>query len=323
MVSAVVMAGYSQKEIEDYQRQLKQGYNEEFIKCYKPVAQIGGKPIILFTLDKLAISDYIDDVVIVGEKHLLEEHIGSWVSAQKKEFKIVDQEDELGDKLIGEFCLNPSLVPHDSLCGNAVKAYAQTKAYQKRGYALFIASDSPLTSKEVIEFVLDESKKHTPESSIIYPFTSMEEKPLWRKAFHRKYAFLINDTDYKYKDRFRTLVSNREGFRASSFMFADPSRIDLNVINMMYSMRKVLSCEVRERIKHFLELYNLDHLIRRYFRGHLKISDCEKAMSKMLCKDGSRFTMMPIPDVGSTYDFDGTAGDIDSLKMIMETKDGK
>jgi len=217
MVSAVVMAGYRKEEVEDYKHQLELGYKEEeFVEGYKPLKLLLGKPLIKYTLEKLENIASVDDIVIVGEKDLLEREIGEWLQRNPKPFKIVDQNDEIDDELVDALNIDRNNMPNNSFCGNAVKAYAVTDAYERRDPALFMVSDSPLTKEEGIEYFIENAQKQNPKSSLVYPIASMVELPFWRKAFHRKYFFLINDTKYKYRGSFKTWFTKREGFRISA-----------------------------------------------------------------------------------------------------------
>jgi len=181
-----------------------------------------------------------------------------------------------------------------------------------------MVSDSPMTKKEGIAYFIENAQKHMPESSLVYPIASMRELPAWRKTFHRKYCFLINDTEYKYRGSFKTWLTRREGFRISAMSYADPFNLDVNMINDMYSMRKALSKEVRERMSDFLNGFNIGFLLERYFVAKdLRISDIEKAVSDNLCTNDTRCTIMPITDVGSSYDYDGTKNELKALRKMM------
>jgi hypothetical protein len=49
------------------------------------------------------------------------------------------------------------------------------------------------------------------------------------------------------------------------------------------------------------------------------VSDCESAISKILCRESHKIKVVPIEDIASTFDFDGTVEDEKLIeKAIMK-----
>lgn len=324
MVSVVVMAGYKPSEIEDYKRQLKYYHEKYTEKGYKALKEFkvreGGhvvrRPLIEFILRKLDDIYDVKDVVIVGDKERLEAKLADKLASCKKKYTIVDQNEPLSPRLIEEFKLNPVQVPHNSLAGNGIKAYAATEAFSNKAHALFVAADSPKTHKRTIEDFITASAPLSREAAVVYPLVSMEELPRWRKCFHRKYLFLINDTPYKFNNTFTTWFTKREGFRPSSMLFANPYRLNVNMVNTFYGLRKMVSNEVRIRVKQILKDYGHDDFRKKYLvTKDCTITDGERVVSSLM---GGKLTVLPIRDVDSTYDYDGTQTEEDAITRILQ-----
>ena len=195
MVSVVVMAGYQSSEIEDYKRQLKYYHEKYTEKGYKALKEfkvrengrLVKRPLIEFILRKVDDIFDVRDVVVVGDKARLEEKLGDQLTGSKKKYRLIDQNEPLTEELIQAFRLDPKRVAYNSICGNTIKGYAATEAYERGEHALFLAADSPKTQKNTIdEFITTASDLAVKENAaLIYPLVSMRELPNWRKCFHR------------------------------------------------------------------------------------------------------------------------------------------
>jgi len=331
MVSVVLMAGY--KPVSDeHKKMLADTYNEHFFfDGYKPLKEFRirdssesfvYKPLIQFTMEKLERIDAINDIVIVGDKKKLESKLGDFMDSSRKKYKVVEQDGCIDDKVLDEFGAVRENFDECSLAANGLKAYVNTEAYKRKDYALFVASDSPGTSaKGIFEFI-DLARLYMPECSLIFPLVSMNNIPAWRHAFHRKYLFFVNDSAHQYKDSFKTFLTNRDGFRVSSMLYADPFRVDIDKINLCYSLRKMLSHDVRERIKNVLEKFDINVLWRKYFGSKdLSIRDCEEIGGKIMCKNNSNLAIIPFRDIASSFDFDGTVEDQNMIDELLNGKD--
>jgi hypothetical protein len=340
MVSVILMAGYNHIS-EEHKRIVRDSNGEHFFfDGYKPLKEFRTridsktfvyKPLIQFTMEKLEGVDSVDDIVVVGDKEKLESMLGDFMDRCKKRYVVVEQKGHLSDKVLEEFDADRNNFAEGSIAANGLKAYVFSKSYVDGNYALFMASDSPGTSTKTIDDFLAQAKYYAPDSSVIFPVVSKKNMPFWRHTFHRKYLFLVNDTKYEFGDRFSTFSSmignkllrkpRRDGFRVSSMMYVDPSRANINRINLCYSLRKMLSPEVRDRIRDVLKDNDASDLWRKYSVSRdLSIKDCEDFGSKVLCRGGSKFTIIPIKDFVSSCDFDGTVEDEATINKLVKSK---
>lgn len=323
-VSVVVMAGYRKREIDDYRHQLKY-YHEKYIeRDYKALREfkvttpsgVVTKPLIQFTLLKLEKVADAGDVVIVGAKKRLESRLARLLERWKGPIRIIDQHEPLTEEMVRAFNLRPKAVAHDSICGNALKAYYATRAFKEKKHALFMACDSPRTSREGIEKFIHVARADAGTAAMVFPIVSMIELPRWRKCFHRKYFFLVNDSDHRFSDSFTTWFTRREGFRVSSMLYANPFKVNANMANTAYGARKMLSREVRRRVTAILEPYGHQDVFKRYFISRdLSIRDCEHILSDVF--EGV-VRIFPLRDVGSTYDYDGTQSEARVIGKMLE-----
>ncbi len=323
MVSVVLMAG-QQPITKEYREMIERDYREHYHykhDSYKPLKEFRArvdrktftqKPLIQFTMEKLENADSVDDIVIVGDQEKLEERLDPFIATSRKRYKIINQYEPLEDHVLHEFNVERKNAEQTSICANGLRGYISTEAYKNNDYALFMASDSPGTSTECIDEFIRNAAEYIPGSGIVFPFANMKELPKWRHAFHRKYLFLINDTKHKFKDGFRTIFTKRDGYRISSMLLADPKRLDLNLINTCYSLRKMLSPMVQESTMENLKKYpqfDAPSLLTRYLSGKLSIKEGAGILSKMLCRDNSKLTILPIRHSDSSIDYDGTIED--------------
>ncbi len=307
------MAGYNQREVEKFREALKD-YEEIYIPGYKAVKNFKGKPLIQYTLENIEGVDAITEVVIVGHKNQLEDRLSDFLARTQKKYIIVSQSEDLGD-LVEEFGVDPEIVAKDSLAGNGLKAYAKTEAYRKREYGLFFACDSPLTTSKQIEQSIKIFDKYISKYPLIYPFVSMKEKMWLGKAIHRKYFFLVNDSEFQFDNSFRTWKTNREGFRPSFMICLNPFSFDVNMINVAYGLRKLWSKPIREQLKAELEKHGHGDKWDKYFKTKdLSIRDCERIITDSF---KGELIIIPTRDVKSSYDYDGTEGEEEFINFHL------
>ena len=328
MVSVVLMAGQSPMT-KEYAEMIERDYGEHtYFFGYKPLKTFRGIPLIVYSMESLEHTEPVKDIIICGDKKRLEPRLEDFISKSKKNYRIIDQFGSIEEKVLQEFDADRKYFAECSIAANALKSYIGTEAYKNKEYALFMASDSPKTStKSIIEF-LGKAEGYKPESSIIFPLVNMKENPVVRLIkiltmthwAHRKYLFLVNDTEQKFRNSFRTLFTKRDGFRVSSMLLLDPSRVDINKMNLCYSLRKMYSQKVRDDIKDILKRYDISYLWEKYFFSkNLRIRDCEKGLSKVLCRSG-RVSIIPTRDIASTYDFDCTAEDESMINKMLKCR---
>ena len=323
MTSAIVLAGYSNKrEVKKYSKVVAEHYGEVFVESgYKPLREFAfrqngkdlRKPVIQFTLEELAACDLVDEIVIIGHRMLLEQRLGGLIATLGKPCTIANQNARLPSGAVDQFKIDPKKIKFNSMAGNMIKGYAASTAYQKRDHALFVASDSPLTSLEFIENFIHFTERQPRGTGIICPaiVINAEEDRMGRKPLK-----LLNDSDYPvsgYTDNV-----GRYGFRLSSLLSANLYHFDLHAINTAYSLRKLISPKVQ--LKLFRTTRNLGYksVYSTYFRKkNLSVTEIENIASTFI--DG-RFMLVPMAGEEATYDYDGTDGEYRSITEML--KDG-
>ena len=233
MTSAILMAGYKNKmEVRHYSKIVAEHYGEKFIETgYRPLREFetvtdGQKkkmPIIQFTLEKLYASDVIDDIVIVGHQMLLEQRLGDFIKKFEKPCRLINQNTRLSKDIIDRFKIAKRKVKYNSIAGNLIKGYAVSKACRENKHALFVASDSPLTTREFIEHFVGLAVKYQNEAAIIFPAILIDAQ---KDKMGRHPLRLLNDTEFQLPGL--TDSHNRQGFRLSSLMYANPHLFDMN-----------------------------------------------------------------------------------------------
>ncbi|MBW2327261.1 MAG: hypothetical protein JRF45_12475, partial [Deltaproteobacteria bacterium] len=253
MASAILMAGYNNKrEVKKYSRIVAENYGEKFIESgYKPLREFktfkDGKEerklLIQYTLENLFASDLIDDIIIVGHQMLLEQRLGNLINKFEKPCCIVNQNSKIPPNIIEDFNIKPSKVKQNSIAGNLIKGYAASAAFKDRKHALFVASDSPLTTKKFIEDFLNIIQKYQEPTAIVFPAVCIEAD---RDRLGRHPLKLVNDTEHQLphkKDGY-----GRQGFRLSSLMSANPNFFNINTVNAAYGLRKCLNPNVQLKL---------------------------------------------------------------------------
>jgi hypothetical protein len=309
MVSAILMAGYKNKmEVKRYSKIVAEHYGEKFIEIgYRPLREfrtvINGKvkkkPIIKFTLEKLYESDLIDEIIIVGHQMLLERRLGKFIKKIAKPCRLINQNSPIPPEVVERFSIIKRKVKYNTIAGNLIKGYAASSACKDKKHALFVASDSPLTTNEFIENFLAASQKYQDEAAIILPAILIDAE---KDKLERSPLKLLNDTTFDLpglKDSY-----GRQGFRLSSLMFANPHLFDINTANTAYSLRKAINPNVQLKLFKITRNLGYPNVYSKYFiRKDLSIKEVENITSAFF---HGKLKLIPMAGEESTYDYDGT-----------------
>jgi len=309
MVSAILMAGYNNKrEVKKYSKIVAESYGEKFIETgYKPLREFKtvkdgeevSKPLLQNTLENLFASDLIDEIVIVGHQMLLTQRLGNFINEFEKPCRIVNQNSRISPNVIERFNVIQRKVKHNSLAGNLIKAYAVSAACRDRKQALFVASDSPLTSKEFIKRFLNAVQEYREQAALIFPIVPIDDD---KDNLGRYPLRLLNDTQYQLS--YKKDDYGRQGFRLSSLMFANPHFFNLNTVNTAYSLRKCLNPNVQLRLFRITRGLGYPNVYSKYFlRKDLSIKEVENILSEFV---SGRVKLIPMTGEEATYDYDGT-----------------
>jgi len=324
MVSAIVMAGYSNKrEVKKYSRIVSEHYGKKFIETgYKPLREFqtveGGvevrKPMIQFTLEKLFESDSIEEIVIVGHQMLLEQSLGKFINNFDKPCKLINQNARIPPNAMKRFGIIPKKVKHNSFAGNFVKGYTASAAYDNRKHALCVAADSPLTTRKFIEDFLNAIKDHQQHSAIVVPAVLIHDR---EDKLGRKPLMLRDDTSYQLsgiKDDF-----GRQGYRLSSLLFANPNQFDVNTVNTAYNLRKFLSPKIQLQLFRITRNLGYKNVYSKYFvKKDLSIKECEAITSAFF---KGRLTMIPMIGEEATFDYDGTDEEFQRITEMLNPRE--
>lgn len=309
MFSAILMAGYNNKlAVKRYSRIVAENYGEKFIETgYKPLREFKtvnngkeeSKPLIQYTLEKLFSMDLIDEIVIIGHQMLLEQRLGKFINEFEKPCTFVNQNSRIPPHIIKRFNILKRKVKHNSLSGNLIKGYTKSKAFQDKKHALFVASDSPLTTNEFIERFLNIVQKYQEEAAIIFPAVPINDI---KDKLGRYPLRLLNDTEYQLSHKKDTY--GRQGFRLSSLMFANPLLFDINTANIAYNLRKCLNPNVQLKLFRITRGLGYPNVYSKYFvKKDLSITEVENITSEFF---KGRLKLIPMDGVEATYDYDGT-----------------
>ena len=324
MISAILMAGYNNKQaVKKYSKIVAENYGEKLIETgYKPLREFNSlkdgskisKPVILFTLEKLFDIDLIDEIVIVGHKMLLERRLGKFIKKFDKPCRIENQNSKIPQHAIERLGIIPRKVKHNSLAGNVVKGYAASAAYNNREHALFVASDSPLTTKEFIERFIHIAQDYQQDSAAIFPVVLIDGD---QDKLGRKPLKLLNDTPYQLSEK--KDESGRQGFRLSSLAFVNPHLINVNNINTAYSLRKSLNPKVQMELFKITHKLGYSNVYSKYFiKKNLTLREIENIVSEFF---HGRFTLIPTIGEDATYDYDGTDAEyLEITAMLNNTQ---
>ena len=309
MVSAILMAGYNNKrEVKKYSKIVAEHYGEKFIETgYKPLREFKtikdgkeeSKPLIQYTLETLFACDLIDEIVIVGHQMLLEQRFGNLINEFEKPCYIVNQNSKITPNVIKRFNISQRKVKQSSIAGNSIKAYAASTAFQARKHALFVASDSPLTTREFIERFLNIVQKYQEQAAIIFPAVLIKDN---KDKLGRYPAKLLNDTQYQLSNKKDSY--GRQGFRLSPLVYANPHFFNINTANTAYSLRKCLNPRVQLKLFRIMRGLGYKNVYSKYFlRKDMSIKEVENILSEFF---GGSLKLIPMTGEEATYDYDGT-----------------
>ena len=322
MVSAILMAGYKNKrEVKKYSKIVAEHYGEKFIETgYRPLREfktvIDGKkesnPLIQYTLEKLFASDYIDEVVIVGHRMLLEQRLGNFLKEFQKPCRIINQNSKIPLNIIERFNIINRKVKYNTIAGNLIKGYAASTASKDKKHALFVASDSPLTTIEFIERFLRTVQKYEDQVAIVFPAILVD---IQKDKLERPPLKLLNDTEYQLPGKKDN--NGRQGFRLSSLMFANPHLYDINTTNTAYSLRKALNPNAQLRLFRITRNLGYPNVYSKYFmRKNLSVKEIENITSAFF---NGRLKLIPMTGEESTYDYDGTDFEYRMITKMLDS----
>jgi 2-C-methyl-D-erythritol 4-phosphate cytidylyltransferase len=318
--SAIVMAGYNNKwAVRKYAKIVAEHYGERFIETgYKPLrefetlrdGQLVRKPLIRFTLEELLASDRVAEIVIVGHQMLLERRLRAFLNHHDKPCRIINQNARLPAEVVRQFELNPRKVKYNSIAGNMIKGYAASAACDQRAHALFVASDSPLTSRQYIERFLERAEAFRTSHDIVVPAVVVTGT---MDRLGRYPMRLINDSEFQIEGTPDN--HGRYGFRLSSLLFVNPWACKLNTANTAYSLRKCLNPNMQLKLFRITRSLGYENVYSKYFiRKDLSIREVENITSAYF---GGRLKIIPVRDVESSYDYDGTDEEFRQLSELL------
>jgi len=326
MVSAIVMAGYNNKrEVKRYGRMVAEHYGEKFIESgYKPLREFSTvengrqvrKPLIQYTLERLFDNAFIDDIVIVGHQMLLEQKLGDFIQQFDKPCTLVNQSSKIPDDIVRRFKIVRGKVKHNSIGGNLIKGYAASKACQEKKHALFVASDSPLTTNEFVNRFLEVVPQFKGEAAIIIPAILIAEG---KDMLGRPPLRLINDSSFKLGDQKDGY--GRQGFRLSPLIFANPHMFDINTANTAYNLRKCLNPKVQLKLFKITRGLGYPNVYSKYFlRKDLSIKETANILGSFF---NGRLEITPLTGIRATYDYDGTDQEYRMITRMLKSGDGE
>ena len=324
MVSAILMAGYKNKmEVKHYSKIVAEHYGEKFIETgYRPLREfktiVDGKeekkPIIQFTLEKLFACDQIGEIIIVGHQMLLERRLGKFIKKAPKPCGIINQNSKIPADVINQFGIINRKVKYNTIAGNLIKGYAASKACQDKKHALFVASDSPLTTLEFIERFLRAAQKYEEQAAIIFPAVLIDYH---KDKLDRPPLKLLNDTEHQLpgtKDS-----TGRQGFRLSSLLYGNPHLFDINTANTAYSLRKALNPNAQLKLFRITRNLGYPNVYSKYFiKKNLSVKEIENITSAFF---NGRLKLIPMTGEESTYDYDGTDFEYRMITKMLNTSD--
>jgi len=323
MISAVVLAGYNNKrEVKRYSRIVADDYGEKFIEAgYKPLREFKtvqngreiSKPLIQYTLERLYENDLIDEIVIVGHQMLLGQRLRKFIEKFDKPCRIVNQNSKIPADVIRLFKIKPRKVKFNSIAGNFVKGYAASRACREKRHALFVASDSPLTTNEFVNRFLEVVQENQEKTAIILPAILIDER---KDKLGRLPLRLYNDSPYQLpgpKDEY-----GRQGFRLSALISANLHRFDVNTANTAYRLRKCLSPNVQIKLFRITRGLGYPNVYSKYFlRKDLSVVEVENIVSAHF---GGKLNLIPMQGEEATYDYDGTDLEYRKISEMLKSE---
>lgn len=324
MASAIVMAGYNNKwAVKRYSRIVAEHYGEKFIETgYKPLREFStvengrqvSKPLIQYTLEKLFANEHIEDIVIVGHQMLIERRLGDFIQKSGKPCTLENQSSKIPEDIVRRFKIVRRKVKYNSIAGNLIKGYAASKACRDQTHALFVASDSPLTTNEFVNRFLKVVQQFKEDAAIIVPAIHIEEG---RDALGRPPMRLINDSPFQVSDQKDSY--GRQGFRISSLIYANPHMFDVNTANTAYNLRKCLNPKVQLKLFKITRGLGYPNVYSKYFlRKDLSIKESANIVSEHF---NGRLEIIPMQGIKATYDYDGTDQEYRVISRMLKSED--
>jgi len=325
MSSAILLAGYNnRREVRKYSKIVAEHYGETFVESgYKPLREFTihrdgdeiRKPLIEFTLERLAASDPIDEIVIVGHQMLLEQRLGRMFSDLGKPCNIVNQNARIPQTAFEHFDMDPKKTKYNSMAGNMIKGYIASRAFENREHALFLASDSPLTPRGFIEGFLQTIDRNHGDSDLVFPAVIIDGE---EDRMSRKPLRLRNDSAYPLSGF--TDSYGRQGFRLSALTYANLFNFNLNAINVAYNLRKCLSPKIQLKLFRTTRDLGYTNVYYKYYRRRdLSVREVENIASKFI---NGRFTLIPMTGEEATYDYDGTDEEYRRISEMLNQEQG-
>ena len=322
MISAILMAGYNNKrEVKKYSRTVAEHYGEKFIEAgYKPLREFKtvkngrqeSKPLIQYTLERLFKNEFIDEIVIVGHQMLLEQRLGSFIKQFEKPCFIVNQNSKIPDDVIRRFNITPRKAKYNSIAGNFIKGYAASNACKEKKHALFVASDSPLTTNEFVNRFIKAVQQYQDKFAIIVPAILIDEK---KDRLGRSPLRLRNDSQFQLadkKDRY-----GRQGFRLSALLSANPHRFNVNTVNTAYRLRKWMSPNVQIKVFRITRGLGYPNVYSKYFlRKDLSVNEMANIISEFF---NGKLKIIPMTGEEATYDYDGTDREYRMITKMLKS----
>lgn len=323
MTSAVLLAGYNNvREVKKYSRIVAEHYGEKYIESgYKPLREfnsiVGGKtitkPLIQYTLEALFECDAVKEIVIVGHQKLLEQRLGDFIGRFSKKCLILNQDAPLMQDVIKTFHITDSKFKHNSLAGNVIKGYASTEAYQLKKHALFVASDSPLTTKKFISSVAELTDLYESEADFIVPAILLDDE---RDKLGRLPLHLINDSEFQLPGR--TDKHGRQGFRLSSIVSANLYKLNVGGANTAYNIRKLLMPAAQLELFRITRKLGYPNIYSTYFvKKNMRITEVEEILSTFF---RGRLKIIPMEGMEATYDYDGTDHEFRAISQMLQVE---
>ena len=127
---------------------------------------------------------------------------------------------------------------------------------------------------------------------------------------------LINDTTLKLSDQKDNF--GRQGYRLSSLLYANPHQFDMNTANTAYNLRKCLNPNVQLKLFKITRRLGYKNIYSKYFiQKDLSITEVENITSAFF---GGKLKVIPVRDVESSYDYDGTQHEYRRLSEMLLTR---
>jgi hypothetical protein len=214
--------------------------------------------------------------------------------------------------VIDRFNINTRKVKYNSIAGNLIKGYAASNACNPKKHALFVASDSPLTTNRFINHFLETAQQYQKEAAIIFPAVIMDHL---KDKLGRLPLWLRNDSPIQpsgEKDKY-----GRNGFRLSSLMYANPHLFDVNTANTAYSLRKLINPNVQIKLFKITRGLGYPNVYSKYFlRKDLSICEVENITSEHF---NGRLRLIPMKGEQATYDYDGTDSEYHMISKMLKS----